>query len=193
MYRPSGITIVTAGLGALALFQVNSGRGIRHAELPLREDAPLHREAFDPGAAFQLHSGAWRAWSAHVESEPSTASEALSAPEVPAGTSESAMMVPKQSAAIQRSSVPRTVPPRTAAAGVAVSAESPPPLPTAVPIPPMPPPEGRMALAGPKDLETPPVSVQPHSSPRTQDRASAAPSAIKVSPAFLKEIERNGF
>jgi hypothetical protein len=191
VYRPSGITIVTAGLGALALFQVVWGHDTRHAEPGPRGDARLLREAFDPGATLQLSSGAWRPWSASVENEPPMASEALSAPEMPEGISESPTLVPNQSAAIQRTFAPRSVPPRTRPTGVAVSAEPTPPLAVTVPNPPMPPPEGRMALAGPKDHETPPL--QPRSSPRTQDRASAAPSEIKLSPAFLKQIERNGF
>src|ERR1700674_3575106 len=98
MYKPSGIAVVTGGLAALALFHVVWGRDTRPAEPWLQQDAPTPKAAFDPGTTFLLHSGAWRAWPAPVEEEPTRVPVQLSAPEAPAGVAPQAAMAPDQGA-----------------------------------------------------------------------------------------------
>src|SRR5262245_31684327 len=75
MYKPSGMTVVTAGLAALALFQVVWGSDPNQKALTTPrdsiptapQDTPAFRAALDLGAMAQLHSGAWRMWPAPVE------------------------------------------------------------------------------------------------------------------------------
>jgi hypothetical protein len=198
MYKPSGIAIVTAGLAALALFHVIWGRDPRQAEPWPQGDAPTHTAGIDPAATFLLHSGAWRAWPAPVEEEPARAPVAQSAPDLPAGVSASAAMVPNQSAPIEPSSAPPSVLTPGMPSGFVTSSEPTPPPPAEAPTPMTPASEERMALAGPKDHEAPaPVAQVGRSAPRTHDHASAiatpAPAESKFGPAIFRQFERNGF
>jgi hypothetical protein len=196
MYKPSGIAIVTAGLAALALFHVVWGRDTRHAEPLLQHDAPTHSAAFDPGTAFLLHSGAWRAWPAPVEEEPATLPVALPAPaDIATQAANPRDQIPpmQRSGEGEPSRASPAVPARVttyAEPAATPAAEAPTPTP--------PPAEGRMSLAGPGvEAASPPAAQAGRWAPRTHDRASEvatpAPTESKFGPAIFKQIERNGF
>jgi hypothetical protein len=201
MYRPSGIAIVTAGLGALALFQVVWGRDTRSSEPWPPQDTPVPKAAFDLGTTFQFHSGAWRAWPAPVEEVPAKAPATPTAPEVVADPAPKASTPRDQNAPTQQTIAdgePSTATPSVAAGYVAFTqparspaADAPPRTTT--------PPEGRMALAGPRDQPPPePAAQAGHAAPAAaaSDRAPevAAPAAgeDKFGPAIFKQFDRGG-
>jgi hypothetical protein len=218
MQKPSGMTVVTAGLGALVLFGVVWSRDAKRAEpWPRQSLATPGAALLDIGTTFQLHSGAWRAWPAPVEAElPLTEPAAFAAQEAPTGadvsppTPEAPAGIPAQtpSPAVRSVSVPiqkitRHVDPPAPSPQALPDAQISEPSTPAADEPPAapnpPPPEGRMALSGP-DVEVvrPAAGHAGHSAPRAQERApepDAAPSsnAPKFGPAIFKQVEQNGF
>src|SRR5436305_1409878 len=85
MNRPSGITVVTVGLGALVLVHVVLSWGTKRGQPAPQQIASTPDATLDIGASFQRHSGAWRAWPASAEEAPPPASVPVGylAPEAP--------------------------------------------------------------------------------------------------------------
>jgi hypothetical protein len=195
MYRPSGIAIVTAGLGALALFHVVWGRDTGHSELGPLQDAAAPWAALNLGTPLQVHSvTAWRAWPAPVEDAAPRTPVALPAPEVPANVPPVAGP-PDQSTPIQQTGQgePGTAAPAASAGFIAFAAPDAPPA-AREPTEPMLPAEGRMALAGPQSQGAPPPVAQagqtaPNAPPEV---GAAAASQNKFGPAIFKQFDRGG-
>ena len=202
MHRPSGTTVVTAGLGALVLFHGVWSWGTRRDEPRPQQALPASSDIVI-GAAFHLHSGAWRARPAPVEEAPKTTPAPLAAPEAAAVVETPSP--PVRSAPIQqitRHVEPPTPPPQAQASGQLEPPAPPVDRASAMRVPPA---EGRMALAGP-DTEAghPPAGHANRPPPpmnRTAPRApeglpeadSAAPRESKFGPAFFGQFERHSF
>ena len=196
MHRPSGIAVITAGLGALVIVHGVLSWGVKRAE-PWPQQALPASSDIGIGTTFHLHSGAWRAWPAPVEEAPATTPVALPAAEAPPP--------PVRSAPSQQ--ITRHVEPPTPPSQAQASGQLEPPAPSvdkapAVRTPPSA--EGRMALAGP-DAEAahPPAGHANHPSPMTRmaprapERApeadTAAPRESKFGPAFFEQLDRRSF
>ena len=107
MHRPSGTTVVTAVLGALSLFGIVWSHDTKGTG-PLSQATPV--AATDLGAAFQLHSGAWRARPALIEEPigPAQASAAFLAPQAPTAV-DAALSAPAAPATVSAVAPPSTV------------------------------------------------------------------------------------
>ena len=205
MHRPSGTTVVTAGLGALVLFHGVWSWGTKRTEPSPQQALPASSDIVI-GAAFHLHSGAWRARPTPVEEAPETTPVPLAAPEAAAVVAAKAPLQPVRSAPVQqinRHVEPMMPPPQAQASGQleppALSVDK---APTGRAQPSA---EGRMALAGP-DTEAahPPAGPANHfppqmnrTAPRAPERAPevdpAAPRESKFGPAFFEQFERHSF
>lgn len=184
MERPSGIFIVTAGLGALVLFHVVWSWGAQRPPVWAQKTAASSdvaaTVAFDP--AFQLNTGAWRAIPVAMEKMPPPApvedQSSLLAPNATATSDaavEAAPAIPRDPAAqIPAQAAPAAVGPAPASRVMepVVSASAPaqappqdalepstPPLDAAPSAAPSAPREGRMGLAGPQLSEHQHVSA----------------------------------
>jgi hypothetical protein len=216
MYRPSGMTVVTAGLGALVLVHVVSSWGTRRPGPRPQQSVPATTAALDAGATFQLHSGAWRAWPAAVEDAVETAPGPLAAPEAPAAVLAETPPRPDRSMPIQQTAGPHAdtsalpsrvthrVEPSAPTLEPRATGQDDPSAPLADKAPPVPPAEGRMALAGPEaEAAHPPGGHVGRSTPTARATPGAhegdpvadapAPSETKFGPQVFKRVERNGF
>ncbi len=213
MYRPSGITVVTAGLAGIALFSVVWSHG---AKPPDRSPRNVSADGLpDLGAPIRLQSGAWRSSAALAGEE-----TPLAVPDQPPAPQASAVL-PASEAVMMPSAAP-TVPaavPEPVESGAVreaheqakaasdvpnqdtVEAKPAPPAkasePTSPPVSERPSTGARMRLAGPKaEAPEPPPSPARGSEPavRERERQVEAPpqSAPKFGPAIFKEIDRNG-
>jgi hypothetical protein len=212
MYRPSGITVVTAGLGALVLVHVVASWGTKQTQPSPQRMASTAGPALDIGTAFQLHSGAWRARHAAGEEGPSLSSTPVGylAPEapLPVDPAPAAAGAPAVVPTEADQSPVRKVPAQPIASHLARSApvplepaaadsvEPPAPIAETQPAAPAKPalPAGRMALSGPEsDRAHPPEAVARHpepparSAPKAHEPAPAA-DAAPVKPKFGHEI-----
>ena len=218
MYRPSGMTVVTAGLGALVLVHVVSSWGTRRPGPRPQQSVPATSTvaALDIGTTFQLHSGAWRAWPAPVEDALETAPGALAAAEAPAAVPAETPPRPDRSMPIQQTAGPHAdtsalasrvthrVEPSAPTLEPRATGQDDPSAPLADKAPPVPPAEGRMALAGPEaEAAHPPGGHVGRSTPTARATPGAhegdpvadapAPSETKFGPQVFKRVERNGF
>ena len=107
MHRPSGTTVVTAVLGALSLFGIVWSHDTKRTG-PLPQATPV--AATDVGAAFQMHSGAWRARPALIEEPigPAQVSAAFLAPQAPTAV-DAALSAPAPPATMSAVAPPSTV------------------------------------------------------------------------------------
>ncbi len=200
MYKPSGVAIVTAGLGALALFQVAVGRDTRHTEPGLQLDLPAPRVALDVGPAMQVHSGAWRAWRASLEEEPAKAPVAPPpTPDEAAGAAPDVAAAPDRRTPVQepQQEGPSTAAPAVASGFVAFAEPAAPPAARAAKVSPAPPGEARMAHAEPKGHGmTAPASQASHAAPKAQDQAgevrAPGPSENPFGPAIFRQFDGKG-
>jgi hypothetical protein len=220
MYRPSGITVVTAGLGALVLAHVVLSWGTKRGQPWPQQIASTSEATLDIGAAFQLHSGAWRAWPAVAEetTPPPSAPAGYLAPEAPmafnsAPTAAEAQAVPAALSQSQVRKVPiqqispveKAVPFPQAfttepVEPLAPTADKAPAAPTTPPLA-----AGRMALSGPEAEATHSHDgyarhpAQPaRSAPKANERdpasvADPAPSKPKFGPEIIfKQLDGAG-
>jgi hypothetical protein len=216
MHRPSGTTVVTAVLGALSLFGIVWSHDTKRTG-PLPQATPV--AATDVGAAFQMHSGAWRARPALIEEPigPAQVSAAFLVPQAPTAVDAalSAPAAPATMPAVAPPSTVRLVPTQK----IARQVEPPMPLGQALPAeadePPETvadkapaartpaPPEGRMALSGPDATAASSTADRAgrrtstdHSAPRALEHAPQPNVVTPIQPKFgldvFKELERNG-
>jgi len=189
MYRPNGIAVVTAGLGALVVFHVFWSWGGHSEPQPEPSFSPPSVMS-DAGAILQLHSGAWRPQPAgdaeavaEIKSAPAAPPAIMADMSTPVTVVSTALPIPATAASTASSTTVRSVPVQQISARTQApmlppeaeaSAEKAPLASTADPVaagPAPAPPEGRMALAGPdveKDLPPPATNMARMSSaPRT--------------------------
>ena len=209
MYKPSGMTVVTAGLGALALFGIVWSHDTKRAEPwpqpRLPTPVPGAGAALDFGTAFLLNSGAWRAWPvaaeeasapaqtpmsgafvsspAPAEQAPAEAGVELAAPEAPAAVP--AEPLPARRVPVQQISGSETPPPPQPLQARAHDQPSEPstrPTDAASAAPTPPPPSGRMALSGPDAEAARPAAGNLSHVGRRTPTALAAPRAPDRNP-----------
>jgi len=218
MNKPSGMTVVTAGLGALALFHICWSWGTKGAEPWPQQLAPTASAMPDIGTTFLLHSGAWRSLPTPREETP--ASAVLLAPTSPATADvvpafplrgPAAVLPEAQTPAVRSVPIHKLTPPTpplAVDAAVPVEQFTPPvdtpPMDKTMTAPMPPPAAGRMALAGPpaNAVSPPPGGHTGRPAPADRfappsaefDAGTATPSATKFGhDKLFRLLEDNRF